>query len=105
MLHTGPYKTVDTIPQLGAAVKVYGNSNRPHPQNLAFHKNAFALCMVPLVKPDGAWGASVSEEGYSVRVVKDYNIETDQEIIRMDILYGVTTIYPELACRIFGAEG
>ena len=105
MIHTGPYKTVDTIPQLGARVMVYGNAKINYPQNLAFHRNAFALVMVPLVKPDGAWGSTVTEDGYSVRVVKDYNIETDQEIIRMDILYGTKTIYPELACRIWGAAG
>jgi hypothetical protein len=105
MIHTGPYKTVDTIPALGAAVKIYGNSNRPHPQNLAFHKNAFALCMVPLQMPTGVWGAVEMEDGISIRIVKDYDVDEDAEIVRMDILYGVKTIYPELACRIFGKEG
>uniref|UniRef100_A0A6M3K530 Putative capsid protein n=1 Tax=viral metagenome TaxID=1070528 RepID=A0A6M3K530_9ZZZZ len=104
MIHTGPYKTVDTIPQLEACVRVYGNAKRPHPQNLAFHKNAFALAIVPLEKPDGQWGATETEDGYSIRVVKDYDIEKDEEIIRMDILYGVHCIYPELAVRIWGQE-
>lgn len=105
MIHTGPYKTVDTIPALGAAVKIYGNANRPHPQNLAFHKNAFALVMVPLEMPDGVWGARETEDGISIRVVKSYGIDADVETIRLDILYGVKTIYPELACRVWGAEG
>ena len=105
MIHTGPYKTVDTIPQLEAAVVIVGNEGDPYPQNLAFHKNAFALCMVPLAKPESTWGASETEDGFSIRAVKDYSINEDVETIRLDILYGVKTIYPELACRILGAEG
>jgi len=105
MIHTGPYKTVDTIPALGALVTVYGGTGEPYPQNLAFHKNAFALVMVPLEMPDGVWGARETEDGISIRVVKDYGIDADVETIRLDILYGVKTIYPELACRIYGAEG
>jgi len=103
MIHTGPYKTVDTIPQLEAAVTFVGNQGGNYPQNLAFHKNAFALVMVPVEMPDGVWGSGASEDGVSVRVVKDYDIDQDWEVCRLDILYGVKTIYPELACRIFGA--
>lgn len=104
MIHTGPYKTVTTIPAVAAKMTILGNSKKSHPVNLAFHKNAFALVMVPLEKPDGQWGATETEDGISIRVVKDYGIDADVETIRMDILYGVKTIYPELACRIMGAE-
>ena len=104
MIHTGPYKTVDTIPQLGARCWVEGMPASTYPVNLAFHKNAFALVMVPLEKPDGQWSSTAVEDGYSVRVIKDYDITADSEIIRLDILYGVKTIYPELACRIKCAE-
>ena len=57
----------------------------------------------PLEMPDGVWGTTVSEEGYSIRVVKDYNVDDDDEVIRLDILYGVKAIYPELGVRILGA--
>jgi hypothetical protein len=102
MIHTGPYKTVDTIPALTADVVVRGYTQKQYPQNLAFHRNAFALVMVPLEMPDGVWGARETEDGFSIRVVKDYSIDADVESIRLDILYGVKTIYPELACRIYG---
>ena len=39
----------------------------------------------------------------SIRILKDYDIDNDEEICRMDILYGVKTLYPELATRIYGA--
>ena len=105
MIETGPYATVNTIPVTMSKVWVEGITQRQHPQNLAFHKNAFALVMVPLQVPDGAWASTATEDGYSCRVVKDYDIDVDSEIIRLDVLYGVKTIYPELACRIYGATG
>jgi len=74
-----------------------------HAANLAFHKNAFALVMVPLELPDGApFKAQESYNGMSVRVVKDYDVANDVEIIRLDIMYGVAAIYPELAVRLLG---
>jgi len=103
MIETGPYATVNTIPATMSKVWVEGFTKKSYPQNLAFHKNAFALVMVPLQKPDGQWAATETEDGYSIRVVKDYDIDVDSEIIRLDVLYGVKTIYPELACRIWGA--
>jgi len=105
MIATGAYKTIDTFPVTAAAVTVIGNEGEPYPQNLAFHKNAFALVTVPLEMPDGVWGARESYNGLNIRVVKQYDIDEDVEIIRLDVLYGVKTLYPELACRIFGAEG
>jgi hypothetical protein len=108
MIDTGPYKTVDTLPAAGAVCAIVGTQTEPFPQNLAFHKNAFALVVVPLEMPDGVgWGARASSRisGMSIRVLKDYDIDDDEEIARLDILYGVSAIYPELACRIWGAEG
>jgi hypothetical protein len=104
LINTGPYKTVDTTPVAGAVVTVDEMPKSISAQNLAFHKNAFALVMVPLEKPASEWSAVETEDGISIRVVKQYNIETDVEAIRLDILYGVKTIYPELACRISGAS-
>ncbi len=104
MLNTGPYKTVSTIPTMLATVVVASLTGGEAPMNMAFHRNAFALCMVPLIVPDGVWSAVASSDGYSVRVVKDYDIDADSEIIRMDILYGVKSIYPDMAVRIAGKD-
>ena len=103
MIHTGPYKTVDTLPAVAAVVTIDEMPSTILAQNLAFHRDAFALVMVPLEQPSSEFSASETEDGISIRVVRDYNIDTDVEAIRLDILYGVKTIYPELACRISGA--
>ena len=105
IINTGPYKTVDTTPAAGAAVNIVGTQNEPYPVNLAFHKNAFALVMVPLVTPHNVWGSTAMDSGYAIRVLKAYDVDKDDEVCRLDILYGTKTLYPELACRIRGAEG
>ena len=99
IITSGPFQTVDAAPADNAAITLKAT----HAANLAFHKNAFALVTCPLELPDGAaWKARQSANGLSVRVVKDYDIDSDDEIIRIDILYGVKTLYPELACRLMG---
>jgi len=104
LIDTGPYKTIDTMPPGGAAIDVIGQIDRQMPQNLAFHRNAFALVVVPLEMPRGVWGARASDKqtGLSVRVVADYDIDVDDEVIRLDILFGVKTLYRELAVRVQG---
>jgi hypothetical protein len=54
--------------------------------------------------PANVWGARETDQdaGISIRVVKQYDIDADEEIIRLDILYGVKTLYPELAVRLWG---
>lgn len=99
IITSGPFQTVSAAPGATAAITAAGS----HVANLAFHKNAFGLVTVPLELPDGAsFKARESHKGYSVRVVKDYDIDTDEDVIRLDILYGVKTLYPELACVLRG---
>ena len=50
----------------------------------------------------GADSAVMSFNGFSIRVTSDYDIKNDKAIWRFDVLYGVKTTYPELACRILG---
>jgi len=100
---SGPYQTVSAAPADNAAITVMGTASTAYPMNMAFHKNAFALVTCPLEMPDGvAWKGQESSDGLSVRVVKDYDIDTDQDVIRLDILYGWKSIYPDLAARLVG---
>ena len=103
IITSGPFQTVNAAPADNAAITVLGTSATAYPQNLGFHKNAFALVTVPLEMPDGAaFKARESHNGLSVRVVKDYDIDADDDIIRLDILYGKKAIYPDLATRLWG---
>lgn len=99
IITSGAFQTVSAAPADSAGVTLKGD----YVANLAFHKNAFGLVTVPLEMPDGAaWKARESHNGYSIRVVKDYDIDADEDIIRLDILYGVKSLYPELACVLRG---
>jgi hypothetical protein len=99
IISSGVFQTVSAAPADNAAITVKAS----HAANLAFHKNAFALVMCPLELPDGcAYKARESYNGMSVRVVKDYDIDADEEIIRLDILYGTKAVDPRLAVRLLG---
>lgn len=99
----GPFQTVSAAPADNADITVLGTGGTAYPQNMGFHKNAFALVTVPLEMPDGAaFKARESHNGLSLRVVKDYDIDSDEDIIRIDSLYGWDAIYPDLACRLWG---
>jgi hypothetical protein len=105
-----PYTNCTRIPassdimQDADVMTFVGTEATYYPQNLVFHPNAFALVTVPIELPSNVWGARESdpEIGLSIRVVKQYDIDADEQIIRLDILYGVKTLYPELACRLWG---
>ena len=80
-----------------------GTAGTSYIQNLMFHRNAFALVTCPLDLPDGAaFKARETDNGLSVRVVKDYDISADEDIIRLDVLFGTDAIYPDLGCRLTG---
>jgi hypothetical protein len=104
IITSGPYQTVSDAPADNAAITVKtGTASTAYPQNLAFHKNAFALVTCPLELPDGVeFKARETHKGLSVRVVKQYSIDADDDIIRLDVLYGWKSIYPDLAVRITG---
>ena len=98
------YQNVTALPADNAAITILnGASATTHPQNLGFHKNALALVTVPLELPDSAvFKARADWRGYSIRVIKDYDIDSDEEIIRLDIMYGTQAIYPDLGVRLTG---
>ena len=98
-----PYQNIVALPADNAAVSVAGTASLVHPVNLAFHKDAFALAMVPLEVPDSVvWKAQVSHNGFTIRVIKDYDVTNDVETVRYDILFAATAINPFLATRIAG---
>ncbi|MFA4826472.1 MAG: P22 phage major capsid protein family protein [Methanoregula sp.] len=98
-----PYQTVTVLPAENDVVSVAGTASLVHPVNLGFHRDAFALCMVPLAVPDSvSWKGTASYEGFSIRVIKDYDVTNDKEVIRFDVLFAADAINRMLACRLAG---
>jgi hypothetical protein len=100
---TAAYKNVSALPANGAVITIFGTSAVTYARNQAFHENALALVTVPLELPDSAvFKARADWRGYSIRVIKDYDIDLDIEVIRLDILFGTKAIYPELGVQLTG---
>lgn len=100
---SGAFQTVTGSPADNAAITVIGAANTVTPQGLAFHKDAFTFVSADLQMPRGVdMAARVSDPqtGISIRMVRAYNISTDQFPCRLDVLYGWKELYPENACRI-----
>jgi len=100
---TGQYQNVTNSPADNASITVMGAANTVTTQNLAYHRDAFTLACADLPLPDGvdmAARKSDPQTGLSVRMVRQYNITTDQWPCRLDVLYGWAPLYPEWACRI-----
>ena len=86
-----------------AVVTPFNNTGTTSPQNLVFHKNFATLATADLELPDGvhfAGRASDKDLGLSIRVVRQYTINNDSIPTRLDVLYGWSPLYPELACRV-----
>ena len=98
---TGAYATVDSSPITSAPITVMGNASTKYKQNLAFSRDAFGLVMVPMELPQGVdFAARQQWKGMSLRIIRQYDINSDIMPCRIDVLYGTTTFYPELACRL-----
>jgi hypothetical protein len=104
IIASGAYQTVSAAPADNAAVTVLGTAATPYKQNMVFHKNAFALTMVPLEMPAGSvGGARKSYNGLSVRVVPTWDGINNVSFWRLDVLYGVKAIDTRLATRLSGS--
>lgn len=103
---TGAFKNVDVVGVSdlnNQAVTWVGTQSSVYPQNMIFHKNAFALVTVPLVSPPGAVDVGrKTYKGTSVRVIPVYDGVNDVSMWRLDLLYGLACIDPRLAVRLSG---
>lgn len=101
---SGAYKNCSAVPTIGGAiVKLAATASVQEDRNMMFHKNAMALVMVPLELPQGAaFKARETYKNLSITVVKDFDIDEYEDIIRLDIMYGVKMIYPEMGCLVIG---
>jgi len=73
------------------------------PQNLIFHRDAFANANADLAMPRGGATASrVSSKmlNISLRYVEQFDIKDDQNRSRLDFLMGSVAVQPRLACRV-----
>lgn len=111
---SGPLQTVVAAPANGAAITFSGATGTAgatmtattSKQSLIFNPSAFAFVNAPLAKKlAGAEVGSIrdAEAMVSMRYVEQYNIQTDQEPRRIDMLVGNAAVQPYFALRAWGA--
>ena len=95
--------TVDSFPVAGKAVVFVGAATTQYAQNLVYHKDAITFATADLLLPQGVdMAARAVHNGISLRVVRQYDINNDRMPCRIDVLYGFSTIRPQMGCRIWG---
>lgn len=99
---SGGLQNVSALPADNAALTVVGAGSAVSKQNLLFHPDAFGLVMVALDVP-GAGGKGMSvvdpDTGLVLNYAEQYDITNRRTVYRIDAVYGVKTLYAELACR------
>lgn len=99
---SGARQNVSNSPADNTAItKVGAGANETYSGSLAFHRDAFTFATADLVMPQGVdFSAREVYDGISMRIVRQYDINSDKFPARLDVLYGFRTIRPQLACRI-----
>lgn len=84
-----------------ASITVAGTASGADDTALLYHKDAFTFATADLVMPQGVdFSAREQQDGISIRVVRQYDINSDKFPCRLDVLYGYKTIRRQLAVRV-----
>ncbi len=81
-----------------------GAASTAYNTNVAFHKDAFTLAMVPMFEPPSGTGAksyTQSSDGFTIKVTEGYDIVNDNYLMRLDVLFGWAATYPELSVKAY----
>lgn len=100
---SGAFQNVSRAPTTNDVIVVAGATTVATQLSCVFHPDAFVFGCSELDIPGGtdmAHRVTDPQTGLSVRVIRDFNVVTDQWITRFDILFGFNTLYEQLACRV-----
>jgi hypothetical protein len=95
--------TMTALPGNNKAVVFVGAPSSQYAQNLIYHKDAITFATADLLLPQGVdMAARAVHNGISLRVVRQYDINNDRMPCRIDVLYGFSTIRPQMGVRMWG---
>jgi hypothetical protein len=101
------YQNVTAAVANDAAITVIGTANTTYRQNYLFHRDAIGLAVPELELPQSATvksRVSDPDSGLSLSMTGAYDITNQSEITRIDVIWGVHDIYPELMHRLWSDE-
>ncbi len=99
----GPYQTVDVSPANNAPVTAQGANSTASYRGIAFHPEAFTFGCADLEMYDNQHimeMAADKELGLAIRMWAMPDINTDRLLMRLDVLGGWLTMYPQGAVRV-----
>lgn len=95
------YQNVDALPANQATISLFGAANTSYFQSVAYIKDTFGLCTVPMELPENVdFKARSMYGGISMSIVRAYDINQSAIPCRIDVLLGTTTYYPETGVRL-----
>jgi hypothetical protein len=100
---SGPYQNVTASPTTAQPYVIMGAASTSYNCNVAFHRDAFTLAMVPMWVPEGM-GVKVAQKthnGFTVKVTDIYDGVNDNSIMRLDVLFGWAATYAELSTKYY----
>lgn len=97
------YQTVTASPANGAAITLGTPASTTYRKNIAYAPEAVTMATADLQLPPNVEAARENFDGISMRMVRQYNVATDQLIQRLDILYGYLYVRPEWAVAVADA--
>lgn len=106
IITTGNYQNMTTAGVVtGKAVTLRSGSTSStvYSQNLVLHPSAIQLVTADLPMVSAPKISRKNGNGLSIRLLQTYDVQSDQEIFRMDILFGWALLRPEWMCRVAGA--
>jgi hypothetical protein len=103
---TNPYQNCSGAPADNADIAFVGSASTNYVQQLMYHKDAFQFTTAALpIMDDSHKCVRVKQDNLSLRVWMASDIRNDELLMRVDILYGISALRPEWACRLIGAAG
>lgn len=105
LVTSGAFQNVTASPTNGQNFLIVGAASTSYQTNIAYHKDAFTLAMVPMWAPPGGKGVidvhQESSDGFTLKVTEFYDGTNDVSIMRIDCLFGWCATYAELSCRYY----
>lgn len=87
-----------------ATLTFAGAASTSYVNGLMYHPEAFQFVTADLpIMDDAAKCVRRVQDGLSLRVWQASDIRNDEQLMRIDILYGFAALRPEWACRMYGS--
>jgi hypothetical protein len=101
---SGALQNVSALPATTAAVTFVGSASTAYAQSLMYHRDAFQFVTTDLpIMDDAIKCVNKTQEGLSMRFWMGSDIRNDEQLLRLDCLYGFAALRPEWACRMIGS--